>query len=135
MSDLPPGVRVIPPEAMPPGVRVIPPAETAAGAPEAPVEQPGMVQSLWQGLLHGLGNPGAALRQLGARSPEAFETPQQADLATRQREQEYRGPYAPGPGQPLSPARAHPYAAGTGEFIGESAATLPLGLLGRGASI
>jgi len=85
-----------------------------------------MVQSLWQGLLHGFTNPRAALRQMGARSGATGETPEQADLAIRQREQEYRGPYAPGPGQPLSPARANPKMAGLGEFTGEAAATIPL---------
>lgn len=84
MSDLPPGVRVIPPEAMPPGVRVIPPSE-AAGT-EAPVEQPGMVQSLWQGLLTGVekitrGN------LLGLPGPSALERNSQM-MAER--------PYRPG---------------------------------------
>jgi len=63
---------------------------------------------------------------MGARSGATGETPEQADLAIRQREQEYRGPYAPGPGQPLSPARANPKMAGLGEFTGEAAATIPL---------
>jgi len=51
---------------------------SVSGEAEAPVEQPGMVQSLWQGLLHGFTNPRAALRQMGARSGATGETPEQA---------------------------------------------------------
>jgi hypothetical protein len=118
-----------------PGDTSVPSAPTRlSGVPESEpaVEQPGIATSLWQGLLHGLGNPAAAMRQLGSRAPGApavtGEDPQAADAAIRQRDQDYRGPYAPGPGKPLSPARANPTAAGIGEFLGEAAMTIPLAL-------
>src|SRR6185436_7532626 len=135
MADLP-GRIVGPAPTDLPG-RIVGPASAQGGA-----EQPqdaGALSALWGGLIHEAGNVVASARQLGSRIPGMSaltgETPQAADAAAQQREREYRGPFAPGPGQPLTPARQHPIASGIGEFLGGAAATAPLAMATGGTGL
>jgi hypothetical protein len=96
------------------------------GRPTPAEESGGVGTSVWQGLLHGLGNVGVGAARLGAA---AVGPPGSADeigqgAAARQRTFE-RTPEA----------RAHPTATAIGEVAGEMGATLPLGATRAGASV
>lgn len=112
---------------------------SARGAKLSESGQPGMMESLWAGLVHGAGNMAMGARQLGARVPGMSavtgETPQGADAAAMQRQKDYQGPFAPGPGEALSPSRANPRTAAAGEFLGEAGVTAPLALASGGAGL
>ncbi len=101
--------------------------------------RPSWIESLLSGAKQGAGDVVAGGRQLASRIPGVSsltgETPQMADRAVQERERSYMGPFAPGPGQPLSPARSNPTAAGAGRFAGGAAATAPAALISGGASV
>ncbi len=109
------------------------------GETTAKSTRPSWVETLFTSAQHGAGDVVAGGRQLASRIPGVSsltgETPQMADQAARQRQSAYMGPFAPGPGQPLSPARANPTTARIGDFAGGAAATAPAALISGGASI
>jgi hypothetical protein len=107
-------------------------------APAMVPQQPSSLDALWEGIKHGAMNPIVGVRQLGARIPGVRQftgTPQSVDAAAQARQQAYEGPFAPGPGQTLTPARAHPAAARLGEIFGEGMTTAPLAAIPGGAGM
>ncbi len=113
--------------------------DSAVGEPTASSTRPSWIDSLLGGAQHAAGGVVAGGRQLASRIPGVpsltGETPQMADKAAIERQRAYMGPAAPGPGKPLSPARANPGWARTGEFAGDAAVTAPAALISGGASV
>ncbi len=113
--------------------------DTAGGEPTASSTRPGWIESLLSGAKQGVGDPIAGGRELASNIPGGpavtGQTPDQALQAVQGRERSYLGPFAPGPGERLSPARANPMTAGVGRFLGNAAATAPAALISGGASV